>query len=317
MILTPKTIKNLNEKLKELNALRPIPSSQLKKIIEQFEIEMTYNSNAIEGNSLTMKETFWVIQEGLTIKDKPLKDHLEARNHKEALDFLYELIDKEKQNTISEHLIRQLHQLVVQDSQKEIAGKFREGEVYISGAKHRPPSGIEVPHQMHELMQWLLQNEKILHPVELAAVLHHKFVHIHPFWDGNGRVGRLLMNIIILQTGYPLAIILRNDRKRYYRVLALADEGKYKPLCEMVAQAVLRSLSIYLKILKPQKERKSNEEYTSLKELSKKSTFSETYLRKLANLGKLEAFKEGRNWVSSEKALQAYIDSRYPLQSND
>lgn len=303
MYLSDRTVKNLKEKLKELNTLRPIPSSQLKKIIEQFEIEMTYNSNAIEGNSLTLRETFWVIQEGLTIKDKPLKDHLEAKNHKEALDFLYELIDKDSQNTISEHLIRQLHQLVVQDSQKEIAGKYREGEVYISGAKHRPPSAIDVPHHMRELIKWLHQNEKKLHPVELAAILHHKFVHTHPFWDGNGRVGRLLMNILILQAGYPLAIILRNDRKRYYRVLALADEEKYQSLCEMVAQAVLRSLSIYLKILKPQKQ------YISLKELSKKSTFSETYLRKLANLGKLEAFKEGRNWLSSRKALQGYLDS--------
>ncbi len=310
MYLSSRTIKNLNAKFKELNALRPIPSAQLKKIIEQFEIEMTYNSNAIEGNSLTMKETFWVIQEGLTIKDKPLKDHLEARNHKEALDFLYELIDKDAHNTVSEHLIRQLHQLVVQDSQKEIAGKFREGEVYISGANHRPPAGFDVPLHMSELIKWLQENEKIVHPVELAAILHHKFVHIHPFWDGNGRVGRLLMNIIILQAGYPLAIILRNDRKRYYRVLALADEGKYKTLSEMVAQAVLRSLSIYLKILKPQTSKMENEDYISLKELSKKYTlFSENYLRKLANLGKLEAFKEGRNWLSSEKALQSYIDS--------
>jgi Fic family protein len=309
MYLSERTINNLKEKLKELNKFRPISPSILKKIIEQFEIEMTYNSNAIEGNSLTMKETFWVIQEGLTIKDKPLKDHLEARNHKEALDFLYELIDKDAQNTISEYLIRQLHQLVVQDSQKEIAGKYREGEVYISGAKHRPPAGIDVPHHMHNLIKWLHKNEKKLHPIELAAILHHKFVHIHPFWDGNGRVGRLLMNIVVLQATYPLAIILRNDRKRYYRVLALADEENYKPLCEMVAQAVLRSLSIYLKILRPQKERKSSEQYVSLKELSKKSTFSEAYLRKLANLGKLEAFKEGRNWLSSEKALWSYKDS--------
>lgn len=309
MYLSDRTIKSLEQKLKELNTLRPILPAQLKKIIEQFEIEMTYNSNAIEGNSLTMKETFWVIQEGLTIKDKPLKDHLEARNHKEALDFLYELIDKDARNTVSEHLIRQLHQLVVQDSQKEIAGKFREGEVYISGAKHRPPAGFDVPHYMSELIKWLQENEKTLHPVELAAILHHKFVHIHPFWDGNGRVGRLIMNIIILQAGYPLAIILRNDRKRYYRALALADEGKYKTLCEMVAQAVLRSLSIYLRILKPQTSKNKNEKYMSLKELSERSTFSETYLRKLANLGKLEAFKEGRNWLSSEKALHAYVNS--------
>jgi Fic family protein len=307
MYLSDRTIRTLKEKLKELNSLKPISSSILKKIREQFEIEMTYNSNAIEGNSLTLKETFWVIQEGLTIKDKPLKDHLEAKNHKEALDFLYELVDPKQKNTISEHLVRQLHQLVVQDSQKDIAGQYRNGDVYIGGAKHRPPSHIKITRLMHELIQWLNNNKNNHHIIELAAILHHKFVNIHPFWDGNGRVGRLLMNILILNAGYPLAIILRNDRKKYYRVLSLADENKYKSLCEFIAQAVIRSLNIYLKILKPAKDKK--QKYVSLTELSKKSPYSAMYLRKLINQGKLEGFKEGRNWLSSEKALKNYIDS--------
>lgn len=307
MYLSERIIRILKEKLKALNSLRPIPLSVFKKIKEQFEIEMTYNSNAIEGNSLTLKETFWVIREGLTIKNKPLKDHLEAKNHKEALDFLYNLADSKQKNTISEHLIKQLHQLVVQDSERDIAGKYRNGDVIIGGTKHRPPSYIEIPHLMNKLIKWLSKNQKSHHIVELAAILHHKFVNIHPFWDGNGRTGRLLMNILILNAGYPLAIILKSDRKKYYNVLSLADKEQYKPLCEFIAQAVIRSLNIYLKILKPAKNKE--EKYVSLRELSKKSPYSAAYLKKLINQGKLEGLKEGRNWLSSEQALKAYMDS--------
>ena len=249
MYLSKKTIKTLQEKLKLLNSFRPIPPSIVKKIKEQFEIEMTYNSNAIEGNSLTLKETYLVISEGITIKGKSLKDHLEAKDHKEALDFLYELIDKDKKITVSEYLIRQLHQLVVNKSHSDIAGKYREGNVIIIGSQHAPPEGFQVPHEMRELIAWLNKNQKNHHIIELAALLHHKLVYIHPFADGNGRMARLVMNVLIMKAGYPLAIILRNDRKRYYRVLSEADNGKYEPLCEFIAQAVIRTFITSLDIL--------------------------------------------------------------------
>ena len=307
MYLSKKTIKTLKEKLKALNKLRPISNITLQKIREQFQIEMTYNSNAIEGNTLTMQETFWVIQEGITIKGKPLKDHLEAKDHKEALEFLSELIAKDKKVTVSEHLVRELHHLVVNKSQSNIAGKYRKGNVIITGSKHKPPDGFEVPSKMREFIKWFSENKNKHHVVELSALIHHKLVHIHPFEDGNGRVSRLVMNLLILKSGYPLAIILRNDRKRYYRVLSEADEENYSGLCEFVAQSVIRSLNIYLKILTQKKKQK--EKYISLDELSKHSPYSSTYLRKLATQGKLEAFKEGRNWLSSEKALKDYIQS--------
>jgi len=307
MYLSKKTIKALQEKLKVLNSYRPIPNSIVKKIKEQFEIEMTYNSNAIEGNSLTLKETYLVITEGITIKGKPLKDHLEAKDHKDALDFLYELIDKDKKVTVSEYLIRQLHQLVVSKSHSDIAGKYREGNVIIMGSKHTPPEGFQVLHDMRNLISWLNKNQKNHHIIELAALLHHKLVYIHPFSDGNGRMARLVINVLIMKAGYPLAIILRNDGKRYYRILSEADEGRYEPLCEFIAQSVIRTLNIYLKVLTPSK--KKNEKYISLEELSKGSPYSATYLRKLATQGKLEAFKEGRNWLSSKQALKDYIDS--------
>ena len=307
MSLSDKTKQILDEKLEQLNSCSPIPKTVLAKIREHFQIEMTYNSNAIEGNTLTLKETAWVIQEGLTIKGKPLKDHLEAKNQKEALDFLCELVDSKKQNTISERLIREIHHLIVKEADADIAGQYREGNVIITGADHTPPEGFEVANEMQKLIKWINANKNKLHSIELAAIVHHKLAYIHPFWDGNGRISRIIMNVFIMQAGFPMAIILKNDRKRYYRVLSEADKGEYTPFCEFVAQSVIRSMNLYLKFLQP--KQKKNDKYISLEELAKLGPYSSTYLRKLATQGKLEAFKEGRNWLSSQRALEEYMNS--------
>ncbi len=300
--------KRIEKKKEALNTLRPLPVIAVKKLREQFELEMTYNSNAIEGNSLTLKETFLVISEGITIKGKPLKDHLEAKNHTEALAFVFDLIDKDKRHTFSEHLIRTLHQLVVLDTEKEWAGKYRTSNVLITGTDHKPSEAIQVPVLMGDLIDWLRTEKTKLHPVELSAILHHRMVHIHPFFDGNGRTARLAMNVFLLQNGYPLVIILKNDRKKYYRVLARADKGEYEPLVTFIAQAVERSLDIYLNVLTPM--HKTREEFYSLLDLSKGTPYSAKYLNLLARTGKLEAHKEGRNWLSTKEALKRYIDSR-------
>lgn len=302
-------LQNRIERKKEaLNKLRPLPVIAVKKLREQFELEMTYNSNAIEGNSLTLKETFLVISAGITIKGKPLKDHLEAKNHTEALTFVFDLIDKDKQHTFSEHLIRTLHQLVLLDTEKEWAGKYRTSNVLITGTDHKPPEATQVPLLMGDLIDWLRKEKTKLHPVELSAILHHRMVHIHPFFDGNGRTARLAMNVFLLQNGYPLVIILKNDRKKYYRVLARADKGEYEPLVTFIAQAVERSLDIYLKVLTPM--HKVREKFYPLLDLSKGTPYSAKYLNLLARTGKLEAHKESRNWLATKEALERYIDSR-------
>jgi Fic family protein len=298
----------LDQKLQKLQSLRPLPVSAVKKLQEQFEIEMTYNSNAIEGNSLTLKETYLVIHEGLTIKGKPLKDHLEAKDHHEALEFLYELIQPDLQPTLSEHLIRQLHQLVMKKTDEEYAGKYRTSNVFIGGADHTPPDALQVPTKMKNLMSWFTKERKRLHPVELAAFLHHKLVYIHPFFDGNGRTARLAMNIILMRTGYPLAVILKNDRNKYYRSLAQADKGSYIPLVGFITQAVERSLDIYLKTLTPASQ--TREQFSLLSEISKQTPYSTKYLNLLARQGKLEAHKQRRNWLTSAEAVQRYIDKR-------
>lgn len=300
--------KNIERKFKELSRFRPLPPAAVEKLQRQFQIEMTYNSNAIEGNSLTLKETFLVINEGLTIKGKPLKDHLEAKNHQEALEYLYNLIEKGRKQTISEQFIRNLHQLVVQETDKEWAGKYRNSNVIIAGADHIPPDAMDVPPKMSQLMDRLKQNKKKLHIIELAALFHHQLVYIHPFFDGNGRVARLAMNLLLMQAGYPLVIVLKNDRKKYYRVLSQADKDDLVPFVRFIAQAVSRSLDIYLKILTPTSEKR--EKYLLLSEIAKATPYSAKYLNLLARQGKLEAHKEGRNWLTSKEAVERYIKSR-------
>jgi Fic family protein len=306
--IPPEILTRLDEKLARLNSFRPLPPPLVRKLKEQFELEMTYNSNAIEGNSLTLKETFLVVNEGLTIKGKPLRDHLEAKGHTEALEFLDDLTTRDDQDYLSEKVIREFNGIVMRDIDREWAGRYRNSNVIIGGAAHTPPEAFEVPQLMQELISWTNSEGRNLHPVELAAVFHHRLVHIHPFFDGNGRTTRLAMNVTLLRAGYPLVVILKNDRRRYYRLLAEADHGNLVPFARFIAQAVQRTLDIYLKVVTPGKRTK--EKFIPLAELAINSSFSAKYLNLLARTGKLEAHKEGRNWLSSEEALKRYLDGR-------
>ncbi len=306
--LDPAIVNRLEEKLSRLNGLRPLPETAVRKLREHLWFEMTYNSNAIEGSSLTLRETFLVINEGITVKGKPLKDHLEAKDHHAALHYLYELVEPGRRHTVSEHLIRSLHQLITLETDKEWAGTYRNANVIITGTPHQPPDALEVPQKMQELIDWLQANRLDLHTVERAALLQYRLVHIHPFFDGNGRTSRLLMNLLLLQNGFPLAIILKNDRKKYYRVLARADQGDFKPLVLFVAQAVERTLDLYLKTLTPITDRR--EQYLPLSKIAQDSPYSAKYLNLLVRQGKLAAHKEGRIWLSSREALDSYIRNR-------
>lgn len=300
--------KRLTEKLEALNQHRPLPAEMVRKLNEQFAIEMTYNSNAIEGNTLTLQETAWVIQDGLTIKGKPMKDHLEARDHYHALAYLYDLIEHDSRPTLSEALIRTIHQLVVRETESKTAGMYRTGNVLITGASHTPPDVSAVPGAMRDLLEWMRNNRGKTHPVEFAAIVHHRLVNIHPFFDGNGRTARIVMNLLLLVEGYPLVIVLKNDRKKYYRALAKADAGDLRPFVRLIAQAVERSLNIYLKTIAPPVKR--SEKYFPLSEIAKKTPYTAKYLNLLARAGKIEAHKEKRFWVTSLAAIERYMKER-------
>jgi Fic family protein len=307
-MITEKTLyERIDRKLEILNKYRPLPEAVVSKLKEQLAIEMTYNSNAIEGNRLSLKETYLIIDEGMTVKGKSLKDHLEAKNHFEAIQFLYDLIEHEKKHTISERLIRSLQQLIVKESDPAVAGRYRTGTVMITGSKHRPPDPIDVPLLMGDLIKWVQKNQNVLHPIDLAAIVHHRIAHIHPFFDGNGRTARLAMNLHLMQRGYPLAIILKNDRKKYYDVLEKADHGKMEPIVKFIAQAVEKSLNIYLRSIDKESGTKK---LFLLSELAKKTPYSKKYLNLLARYGKIDAQKEGRNWVSSMEAIKYYLKNR-------
>lgn len=304
--ITHQIRQRLDEKWESLNNLRPLDPALVAKLRTQMEIEMTYHSNAIEGNSLTLRETLLVLQEGITIKGKSLKDHLEAKDHWDALEFLFELVSGDMNATISEHVIRQLHQLVIRETEREHAGKYRTGVVMIAGSSHMPPEAADISRQMERLIHWFHAQEKILHPIELAALVHHKLLHIHPFFDGNGRTARLVMNIILMRSGFPLAIILKNDRKKYYLALQHADRGNPAALTLFIAQAVERSLDIYLRTF----AKNQSGTWLTLSQASVGSPYSTKYLNLLARTGRIGAHKRGRVWFTTKEAIQKYRENR-------
>lgn len=283
------------EKKKELDAARPLPPEVVRKLREQMQVEYTYNSNAIEGNTLTLRETQLVIEEGFTVSGKSLKEVLEAKNHPAAIAYVEEL----SKRGIEEADVLKVHEILFKGVD-ETAGTYRTGQVRITGADFMPPPPQEVEPRMVELCEWLNLNPDELRLIELAAVFHHKIVCVHPFFEGNGRVARLLMNCILLKHGYPFAVVLRNDRGTYYRALREADQGSLSPFVNFVARCVERSLNLYLAAI-------GKTTVVSLEEASKSTGLSQEYLSLLARKGSIDAFKIGKKWVTTKKALQKYL----------
>ncbi len=320
MLIDPILFKRIKEKKSYLDKLRPVSKTAILKLKEQFMIEMTYHSNAIEGNTLTLRETQLVIQEGLTIAGKSLREHLEAINHKEAIEFLENLIGsvkkessgKIKKSLITENLIRQIHFLILTKINSKEAGKYRSVQVRIAGTDYIFPQAFEVSSLMKDFVKWSRANQQKINPVELATLFHFKFVSIHPFIDGNGRTARLLTNLILMEKGYPPAVILKADRKKYYKVLGQAHQEDIAPFVNLIARSIERSLDMYLYIFEINKTKKEvrEKERISLAEASKGTPYSQEYLSLLARQGKLEAHKGRRNWLTTRGAVERYIKNR-------
>ncbi|MBN2121812.1 Fic family protein [Candidatus Micrarchaeota archaeon] len=279
-----------------LDGLRPFNKGALAKLKEAFDVELTYNSNAIEGNTLTLGETRLVLEEGITIGGKTMKEHLEITNHKQAIDFVESLVHKKE---IGEMDVLNLHALILDRIDPQNAGFYRNCRLRISGTDYSPPNPAKVPDLMKEVYRMLNENAE---PIEQAARIHMKFVDIHPFIDGNGRMARLLVNLYLMRKGYPPVIVLRAERKKYIRTIVKARaEDDVSNLTNFIAKAVERSLDIYLDCLgtKPQ-------EYMPLTEAAKHSKYSQEYLSLLAREGKIGAVKFGRNWMITKEALEEY-----------
>lgn len=298
MYLDARIQERIVEKKKRLEKYKPLSSSILNRIRKEFMVEYTYDSNAIEGSTLTLHETRMVIEEGLTVNGKPLKDVLSAKNHLGAIDYIERQVKTGA--PLTEKDVLTLHRLIM-DGVDEYAGRYRETGVRIAGALFSPPKSTDVAAMVNALLVWLERNLDELTPIEQAAVFHHRFVSIHPFTEGNGRTARLLMNLILMRNSYLFIVnVTKMDKDKYIRALREADQGNLNDFVNYIARCAERTLDIYLNTIEEQ-------DVLTLSEASRMTSFSQEYLSLLARSGRLAAFKEGRNWLVSRRELERYL----------
>ena len=246
-------LKTLTDKKEELDKQKPLTAEVLKNLEEWLKVELTYSSNAIEGNTLTRIETAEVIEKGTAaaLTGKPLQDQIEAINHAKAVEFIRVLAKEKKGHQfITEEDIKAIHKIILTGIKDEWAGRYRESEVFIKGATVEFPLPHNVPYHMKEFVQWL-EAQQGIHPVRVAADAHFKLVSIHPFVDGNGRTARLLMNLILIINGFPMAIIRNEERMGYLEAVNTGQtKGDLEMFYSVVEEAEERSLDAYLNATK-------------------------------------------------------------------
>ena len=242
-------LEKIDQLKEELDSLRSLRDNDTIK--QALNLEFLYESNRIEGNTLTLRETQLVINEGLTISGKTMREHLEAINHKEAILFIEDIVSSKM--PFSATILLQIHALILHSIDRENAGRYRKVPVLISGSTHIPPQPYLLNKLMEEYFEFYEINQSRLHPVLLAAELHERLVTIHPFIDGNGRTARLVMNLILLKNGYPLAIIGGDyeNRMAYYDALEKVQiEPDKASFLKLIAEKICLNIERYIKILK-------------------------------------------------------------------
>lgn len=245
--MTPVDFAALDALKARLDALRPLPPAALRNLHEALVLRWTYHSNAIEGNTLTLMETK-VVLEGITVGGKLLREHFEAINHRDAILYVEDIARRAE--PLSEWQIRNLHRLVLRQIDDDNAGRYRQLNVTIAGARHLPPDMLQVPQHMATLMHWYDTQAPHLHPVERAARLHVDFVKIHPFVDGNGRTARLLLNLELLKAGFPAIVLPVEQRLAYYEALDKAHvEDDMADFLALVARCVHQGFAPYWHVL--------------------------------------------------------------------
>lgn len=236
-------LKRVDEKKQRLDELRPLPLELIKNLDDWLKIDCTYNSNAIEGNTLSPSETALVVEKGLTIGGKTVVEHLEAINHAYALDYIKELA--QQKHKLDNEVIKDIHSLILKKIDQKNAGVWRTVPVKIAGSDVQLSEPVQIKEDMKAFEKWLVSSAD--HPIVKAAQAHLKFVTVHPFIDGNGRTARLLMNLILLQNGYPIAVIANKDRAAYITALEKAQKtGDASDFERLVCEAVDRSLDMWL-----------------------------------------------------------------------
>lgn len=241
-------LRQLDELAAMLRGKRPLNEAELRRLRDEFIIENTYDSNAIEGNTLTLRETALVLQEGLTIAEKPIKDHLEAIGHRDAFEYILSLADAD--TPLTERIIKDIHSLVLMHDRLN-KGVYRSVPVTILGAKHTPPQPYLIPVQMERLVQDYKQMKQERHIIEAIAEFHLRFEGIHPFIDGNGRTGRLILNLELVKAGLLPVNIKFTDRRKYYDCFDAyyGDAYSPEPLIELIAGYEIEELQKRIAIL--------------------------------------------------------------------
>ncbi|HPS86340.1 MAG TPA: Fic family protein [Spirochaetota bacterium] len=237
-------LKKIDDLRNQINSLRPLSRETVLSLKEYYKIGLTWSSNAMEGNTLTESETKVVLEDGLTIGGKPLRDHLEAQGHAEAFDHMLGLVNK---SSISEEDIFALHRLFYRKIDEDNAGVYRKSQVFISGSRHPLPVPDKVPQLMNDMIKKIASYRNSEHPVIAAAKAHLDFVFIHPFIDGNGRVARLLMNLILLQHGYNIALISPVIRAEYISSIEAAHENS-ESFINLICRSVYETEKDYLRM---------------------------------------------------------------------
>jgi len=298
-------LKMIEEKKKRLRELRPLDKHQLMLLKREMGIEYIYNSTTIEGNSLTLDETRLVLEEGITIKGKPLREHFDVINQKEAMEKLERWVKKGK-GKIEENDILELHRITLKGISDMWAGKYKtvQNRVLGSSVKRTPP--YMVKEEMKGLIRFISKNPEKLHTIEIAAVAQQILAKIHPFLDGNGRCARLLSNMILMKNGYPPNTILNKERKKYFETIEKAHLGNKIPFVNFFARSLERMLDLYLNALVPTTK---DNELLPLSTLAKETPYSQEYLSLLVRKGRLSAVKIDGVWNSSRDKIKTYLDS--------
>jgi Fic family protein len=267
---------------------------------------LTHHSTAIEGNTLTLNETAMVIEYGMAIGGHSLREYKETENHARAYEYVVSLVAS-NQKPITQETIATLHQQVMHGILDEAqTGRWRTVPVYIRGSNMIPPPARDVPQRMREWEKWVNGKQgQQYDSVTRAAIAHHDFESLHPFFDGNGRVGRLLLNLMLMREGYPPALVLKDWRVRYIHALDTANTGNYSPLVNMISQAVEASLDLYIEACAtiPATE---EEDTLPLAALAREFGYDPEALSWAARYGRLEARKQGHNWYATRAAVAAY-----------
>ncbi|MDE2025389.1 MAG: Fic family protein [Patescibacteria group bacterium] len=298
-------LKEINRKKILFDSYKPLPKAVLDNLEEWFRIELTYTSNAIEGNTLTRQETALIVEKGITVEGKSVREHLEAINHAEAFSYIQVLAEDKKREELNLQDILDIHRIILKKIDDSDAGRLRSTAVRISGSTTILPNPIKVPELMEEFVTWLQTTTE--HPVKVAIDAHYTLVTIHPFVDGNGRTARLLMNFILMQAGFPPAIIKKEERNRYLTVLESAQtKDKQDAYYELMHDAINRSLDLYLESIQPNKNQaliaaNAEQDFYTSDQVATLLQVDVESVRRYVRRGKLKAVKLGGKFIRIEK----------------